>query len=285
MRYLIILILIPLIQFAVSFLGQEFLPAQNSFSVRYIVYFLQQFFAVFVPTYFLFKKESYLNQEECNPNGISNLFRFAILGICLQFLGIFINLPFSMLLQKMGYSVPPSFAPAKNVGQFLIQVFALCLTPAVFEEVLFRRMIFGTIRKKSGIAAIFFSALFFSMAHIDFFNLPATFFIGICLGIMRYRKTPLILCITTHFFVNISASGLNILLAYPAINDFFLRYFLLFMLVIVILFISCFPQKRKQEVLTDTSLKRLGAYTLKLLRNPLFYAYILLFCVLGVHHL
>ena len=207
MRYLIILILIPIIQFAVSFLGQEFLPAQNSFVIKYSFYFLQQFFAVFVPTYFLFKKESYLTKEECNPQGWMNLFRFALLGICLQFLGICINMPFNVMLQKLGYSVPPSFAPAKSFAQFAIQTVALCLTPAIFEEVLFRRMIFGSIQKKSGIAAIVFSALFFSMAHIDFFNLAATFFIGICLGMMRYRGTPLILCITTHFFVNFTANS------------------------------------------------------------------------------
>lgn len=285
MRYLIILIMIPVIQFVISFLGQEFLPAQNSFLLRYGSYFLQQFFAVFVPTYFLFKKESYLTKEECNPNGYTNLLRFAVMGICLQFLGIFINMPFSVMLQKLGYSVPPSFAPAKTFPQFLIQTLALCLTPAIFEEVLFRRMIFGSIRKKSGIAAILYSALFFSMAHIDFFNLPATFFIGICLGIMRYRKTPLILCIVAHFFVNFSATGLNILLSNPAISDFFTRYFLLFLMVFLMVFISCFPKKRNPEVLTETSLNRFGIYTLKLLKNPLFYTYILLFVILGVHNL
>ncbi len=185
MRYFIILILIPLIQFGVSVLGQEFLPAPHSFSIKYLLYFLQQFFAVFIPTYFLFKKESYLTNEECNPQKISNIPRFAMLGICLQFFGIFVNLPLSMMLQKMGFTLPPSIPAAKNLFQFAVQIFAVCLTPAIFEEVLFRRMIFHSIRKKSAIAAVVFSSLFFAMAHFDFFNFPATLFIGICLGMMQ----------------------------------------------------------------------------------------------------
>ena len=285
MRYLIILILIPFIQFAVSFLGQEFLPAPNSFAMRYLIYFLQQFFAVFVPTYFLFKKESYLNREECNPKSFFNVISFMVLGICMQFLGIFVNLPFSVQLQKMGFSPPPSIAPAKSTMQFIVQTLAICLTPAVFEEVLFRKMIFSSIRKKSAIAAIVFSAMFFAMAHSDFFNLPATFFIGICLGIARYRGTPLILCIIAHFSVNFSASVLNIILENPAANDFFLRYFLLFVVLIITLFISLFPKKTDAEELTDNAAIRFGKYLVKMLKNPLLYGYIILFVILGVRNL
>lgn len=285
MRYLIVLVFIPLIQFLVSFLGQEFLPAHNSFVIKYGIYFLQQFFAVFVPTYFLFKKESYLTKKELNPGNKLNLLKFAILGICLQFLGIFINLPFNVMLQKMGYVPPPSFQPASSRLQLVIQIFALCVTPAVFEEVLFRRMIYKTIRKKSAIAAVFFSALFFAMAHFDFFNFPATFFIGICLGIMRYRGTPLILCIVAHFFVNFSATMLNIVLANSSANEFFTKYFLLFVFVLGALFLSCFPQKKQEETFTDASAQRFGHYILKLLKNPLLYGYIILFVVLGVRNL
>ena len=203
----------------------------------------------------------------------------------MQFLGIFVTLPFSMLLQKMGFSPPPSIAPAKSAMQFAIQTLTICLTPAIFEEVLFRRMIFLTVRKRSSIAAVLFSALFFSMAHCDFFNFPATFFIGICLGIARYRGTPLILCIIAHFSVNFSASVLNIVLENPAANDFFLRYFLLFVVLIITLFISFFPKKKESEELTDESAIRFGKHLLKMLKNPLLYGYIILFVILGVRNL
>lgn len=285
MRYLIILILIPFIQLGISFLGQEFLPAPNSFLTKHLIYFLQQFFAVFVPTYFLFKKKSYLNQEECNVKGISNILQFAMLGICMQFLGIFINLPFSVMLQKTGFTPSPSIPPANSIIQLVIQTLTVCLTPAIFEEVLFRRMIFSSIKKHSGIAAIFLSALFFSMAHFDFFNLPATFFIGICLGIARYRGASLILCIMAHFCVNFSASALNILFENPAINDFFWRYFLLFIILVFTVFVSLFPKKQESEELTESALIRFGTYLLKILKNPLFYGYIILFVILGVRNL
>lgn len=285
MRYFIILIFIPFIQLTVSALGQEFLPAPHSFTVKYTIYFLQQFFAVFVPTYFLFKKESYLNKEECNPQKISNIFSCVMCGIALQFLGIFVNLPFSVMLQKMGFTPPSSLPAAKSLFQFAVQTVAICLTPAIFEEVLFRRMIFNSIRKKSALAAILFSALFFAMAHFDFFNFPATFCIGLCLGIMRYRGTPLILCIITHFSVNFCATVLNIALQHPAISDFLMRYLLLFVFLFLALLVALFPKKQTKETLTDAALKRFGNYAVNLLKNPLFYGYIILFAFLGVRSL
>ena len=206
MRYLIVLILMPLIQMGISFIGTELLSLNNSFRNVYGLVFAQQFFAVFLPTYLLFRKQEYLPKKEYIAINFSDVIRFIMIGISLQFLGIAVNLPIGILLQKFGFSAPKGLPIAKSPVQFLAQTVIICLAPAIFEEVFFRRMLFSEIRKKSVVAAVGFSALFFAMAHMDFYNFPATFLIGCCFGIARSRNVPLILLIIAHFFVNFKSN-------------------------------------------------------------------------------
>lgn len=285
MRYLIVLIAIPLIQLGVSILGQNLSFFQNSFFTVYGLVFLQQVCSVFLPTYFLFHKTNYLPQEEYKSVTLSEVIRFILIGIALQFAGISMNLPINVMLQQMGYAPPSALPMATTLVQFLFQTIVICLTPAVFEEVLFRRMIFNEIKQKSVIAAVCFSALFFAMAHLDFYNLAATFFIGCFLGIARTRGVPLILCIIAHFFVNFSASVLNHILKHPVMGDFAQRYFPLWIFISFVILITIFPKKKETNNLSLKLSNSFFKYTATLLKNPLFYGYLILFTALGVQRL
>ena len=85
MRYLIVLILMPLIQMGISFIGTELLSLNNSFRNVYGLVFAQQFFAVFLPTYLLFHKKKYLPKKECIGINFSDVSRFIAIGVSLQF--------------------------------------------------------------------------------------------------------------------------------------------------------------------------------------------------------
>lgn len=285
MRYLIVLILMPLIQMGISFIGTELLSLNNSFRNVYGLVFAQQFFAVFLPTYLLFHKKKYLPKKECIGINFSDVSRFIAIGVSLQFVGVAVNLPVSVMLQKMGYSLPKGLPMAKTPIQFFAQTVIVCLTPAIFEEVCFRRMIFSEIRKKSAVAAVLFSALFFAMAHMDFYNFPATFLIGCCFGIARTRNVPLILLIIAHFFVNLSASVLNHLLINPAISGLIQRYFLLWIFLALVILVTIFPKKKENSTPSLKLSKSFFRYLISLLKNPLFYGYCILFVVLGVRQL
>lgn len=285
MRYLIILILIPLIQLGLSFLGKEFIAIQHSFTAIHGFVLLQQICSVFLPTYLLFRKKRYLPKEEYTGVNFSEILHFAVIGILLQLIGVALNLPLNVLLRKLGCSPPSALPIAKTFLQFMIQSVVVCLVPAVFEEVLFRRMIFLEIKKKSSIAAILFSALFFSMAHIDFYNVPATLFIGCFLGIVRITGAPLILCITAHFFANFSACVLNILLKYPILERIFSLSLPFWVFLSFIIFIKIFPKKKELSEHSFINSKSFIRYIRSLLMNPLFYVFCILFVTLGVNRL
>lgn len=287
MRYFIVLIGMPLLQILTAHLFRLLVPETNSFLMTYCQIFLQQFVSVCVPVFILFRKKKYFSKEEFMVSKPGYFLRCIWLGLLLQFIGIAVNFPISALLQHFGFPLPHALPKAETLVEFLIQTVVACLTPAVFEEVLFRRMVYGTIEEWSTKAAVIFSALFFAMAHFDFHNFAATMTVGLCLGMLRYRGAPLILCITTHFFVNFSASILNIILEIPIVASLVERYYLLIVFLAIVLFAASFPKKISsslEEIPNSTvPTQKHGWY--HMLTQPLFYLYLVIFFVLGVKNL
>ncbi len=283
MRYLIILVCTPVLQFLTAYLSRYIIPETSVFVAHYLKIFLQQFISVCLPVFILFPKKKYFPREEFSVAKPGYFLRCIWLGVLLQFLGIAVNLPLSIALQKFGFTPPPSLSVAKNALQFITQTLVVCLTPAVFEEVLFRRIIFDSIRDYSVKAAVFFSALFFAMAHLDFHNFCATFFIGLMLGLLRAKGAPLILCVTSHFFVNFTASILNIFLQNDFLSSLFSRYSLLVFILAAIFFFLSFPKKLAGS--NENMTQEEKPYLKKLLSNPLFYIYLTTFFIIGVKNL
>lgn len=287
MRYFIVLIGMPFLQILTAYIFRFFVPDANSFLLTYCRIFLQQTIAVCIPVIFFFRKKSYFPKEEFTVAKPGYYLRCIWLGLLLQFVGIAANLPITALLQHFGFSAPSSLPNAKNILEFMMQIAVVCLTPAVFEEVLFRRMIFDDLAKQSKKAAILFSALFFAMAHFDFHNFAATLTIGLCLGLLRYRGAPLILCVITHFFVNFTASVLNLILEIPVASSLFERYYLLIIFLAVIMIAVSFPKKftTVYETSKDDALPISKRHWSKLFLQPLFYLYLVIFFILGVNNL
>ncbi|MBQ7951196.1 MAG: CPBP family intramembrane metalloprotease [Clostridia bacterium] len=289
MRYLIILVCTPILQYGTAQLFRYITPESamltktGAFLMQYIKIFLQQFVSVCIPVLILFRKKKYFPRDEFTVAKPGYYFRCIWLGFLLQFIGIAVNLPISVALQTFGFSPPSSLSVAKNALQFMMQTLVVCLTPAVFEEVLFRRIIFDSIRKYSVKTAIFLSALFFAMAHLDFYNFGATFFIGLMLGLLRAKGAPLILCVITHFFVNFTASILNLLLQHDFIASLFSQYSVLLYILAAVFFMLSFPKKMASE--NEIVHQSAESYLKKLFCHPLFYLYITIFFIIGVKNI
>lgn len=285
MRYLIILILMPGIQFLTGRWCQEFLPETLLFGKLYIRFFSAQILSILIPLIFVYPKDKFLAEDDFKIKKYSDLVRFSLLGVCLQFIGTALNYPLSLFLQYLGYSLPNSVPPALTGIEFFVQTLVVCLTPAVLEEVLFRRFIYNHIAGYSHQSAIFFSALFFAMAHFDFYNLMATFFIGLTLGVLRSRNISVLLCILIHFTTNLTANLLNVGFTNPFFLELFERYYPLSILFFGVLFFALLPKKDIPQGEQIVLPKPRGKFYRKLLKNPLFYGYCILFIVLGVTRL
>jgi len=78
------------------------------------------------------------------------------------------------------------------------------LIAPVTEELIFRGIIMhGLMRNYSKTSAIFFSGLLFALFHMNPWQFPATFILGILLGYLMIRTNNLLLCITGHALNNL----------------------------------------------------------------------------------
>ena len=73
----------------------------------------------------------------------------------------------------------------------------------VIEELIFRGVIMhGLMRNYSKFTAVFISALMFALFHLNPWQFPATFTLGILLGILMLRTRNIYLCILGHALNN-----------------------------------------------------------------------------------
>jgi hypothetical protein len=73
----------------------------------------------------------------------------------------------------------------------------------VIEELIFRGVIMhGLMRNYSKFTAVFISALLFALFHLNPWQFPATFILGLVLGILMLRTRNIYLCIIGHAINN-----------------------------------------------------------------------------------
>ncbi|MBO5408025.1 MAG: CPBP family intramembrane metalloprotease [Clostridia bacterium] len=287
MRYLIILILMPLIQYTARSVFRFLIPGPYEFWQTYCMIFIQHVCSIGIPLLLLYPKKKYYISNQKERTSIGDVSRFFLLGGCMQLLGTALNYPFSMLLQHFGYTLPPALPNPVDGWELILQTMVVCFTPAILEEILFRQIIYNEIAAYSKRSGIFFSALFFSMAHFDLFNLPATLLIGISLGVLRSRNISLVKCCFVHFVINFSASILNLGFNFKTFSEFFHRYYPLTVFLALVLYVAVFPKGQTGDVfiMKEESKPSTDIYLFKLLKNPLFYLYCILFFTIGVNQL
>lgn len=81
----------------------------------------------------------------------------------------------------------------------------LCILAPISEEIIFRGVIYRYLEKHSSLAAIFLSAIMFSMAHFDLRTLAPIFFIGLVLSLIRFSTGSIFASMLAHSAVNLFA--------------------------------------------------------------------------------
>ncbi len=119
-----------------------------------------------------------------------------------------INAGYHALLQHV-FALDPSKLPAITDSFTLagyglaVQLFAIALMPAVWEELAFRGLIQGRLRAVVGNAeAIGLTAALFAIIHVQWLSLPYLFLLGVVLGILRARSNSLLPGMVLHALHN-----------------------------------------------------------------------------------
>lgn len=115
-----------------------------------------------------------------------------------------LNYAYHFLLRKI-LAFPPCFDEAVIKSELSgLSVLAVCIQPAIVEELFFRYLALGTLRRSMGIhAAVLVSSVMFGIAHIGVpLSIPMLTLIGVGLGYARVVSGSLWLPILLHFFHN-----------------------------------------------------------------------------------
>lgn len=135
--------------------------------------------------------------------GWKNLFLCIIIAVVTLFgFNTLINCLFH-LFEKIGY-VPDTDLPLPldNGWWLTINLVVLAVIPAIFEELIYRGIIFNGLRKFGNVKAIILSALFFALAHGSAVQLFYQLILGVVLALVVIRTGSIVASIVIHFLNN-----------------------------------------------------------------------------------
>lgn len=139
---------------------------------------------------------------------------------------------------------------------FVLLVLVIAVMPAIGEELLFRGLVFGSMRHKYKVGwAIFFSALLFGAYHTNLVKLIPTGLLGACFAYIVYKSGSIFISMFLHFTNNFLSV---IAMKYPETMEKVLPFMvkeelsiieLMIMLVLGIVFVAAglFLINRKKE--------------------------------------
>lgn len=151
-------------------------------------------------------------------------------GFCLPvFLGVanLANLAGALINRLTGSPATSEMLPSGG-PELLVQFLALCVMPAIAEELLFRGAFQGLMRPCGSAAAIFAPALLFGVLHLDLVQGLTAFACGVFLGWLAERSGSILPGMLLHL-VNNALAFLTIYLRYyaPAEVSFGVELFIL----------------------------------------------------------
>ena len=196
-------------------------------------------------------------------------------GFCLSvFLGVanLANLAGALINRLTGSPATSEMLPSGG-PELLMQFLALCVMPAIAEELLFRGAFQGLMRPCGSAAAIFAPALLFGVLHLDLAQGLTAFACGVFLGWLAERSGSILPGMLLHL-VNNTLAFLTIYLRYyaPAEVSFGVELFILLFFPVFGAWMIC--NARRQGFSFSAGL-RPGVDVLTVFTSPVYCATVL----------
>lgn len=176
-------------------------------NIQTISFINTSIFAVFALIFALFTERKNLSEgfSQIGFRGFSpKLLPFIILiPVSSQFFCSMMTMPVNGILQLLfGFEMKEDILAPHGMAETVVAVICMCILAPVSEEILFRGVIYKRFERHSTLAAIFLSALTFSLAHLDIRSLIPIFFIGVTLGVIRFATGSIIATMLSHCVAN-----------------------------------------------------------------------------------
>lgn len=127
----------------------------------------------------------------------------------------------SAIVQNVIDAPSPQIDYKNSLFSILVSIFSISIVPAVVEEITFRGVMLGSLRRYGDKFAIFMSALLFGILHGNVSQSIFAFILGITFGYMTIKTNSLLPSIIVHMLNNL----LSVLIGSGILNS--VIYFLL----------------------------------------------------------
>ncbi|MDD6995566.1 MAG: type II CAAX endopeptidase family protein [Candidatus Borkfalkiaceae bacterium] len=126
----------------------------------------------------------------------------------------FVNTLFLGWLEKFGYTPASPVLPSVQGAKILPVLLAAAVLPACLEELFFRGILLGGMKKFGTAAAVFYGAALFALYHQSPAQTVYQFICGACFALIALRSGSILPTVVSHFINNafiivMTACGVN----------------------------------------------------------------------------
>lgn len=173
---------------------------------------------VFCGIYFSYNKLNRIEQKSCNLSfkkaNVWTCFLCILVGIIAVFgFVLLIDGVFGNMFNSMGILDSDTYTPRNDtVGFYFLNLLLLGIIPPIFEELIFRGMIFQGLRERfKPLASVLLTALLFALMHQSITQFIYPFILGIVLTIVMDKTNNLLYPMLIHAFNNITTITISFL--------------------------------------------------------------------------
>ncbi|MFZ5988298.1 MAG: CPBP family intramembrane glutamic endopeptidase [Bacillota bacterium] len=170
----------------------------------YLMLIINQFYFILFPVLFYLIKNKIDIKEVLRFNKLDLLPAFLIILISLPaYLGaLSLNVIALYVIQFTGYTPDSSMPTPENLGELLVVVLVVAVSPAICEEILHRGVLLKAYERRGSVKAVVISSILFGIFHYDITNLAAPVFLGLLIGYYVVRTNSIFAGMLAHFLNN-----------------------------------------------------------------------------------
>lgn len=137
------------------------------------------------------------------------------IALALSTLGVYSGSLLASMASSLGFSPQvPAVETPTDITTGILYAITLVVIPAFLEEIVFRGIILQPLRRFGDGFAIVVSAVLFSLAHLNLYQIPNAFLIGLLMGYFVVRSGSIWPGIIIHFVNNSVAAVFEYLMDY-----------------------------------------------------------------------
>jgi membrane protease YdiL (CAAX protease family) len=165
---------------------------------------ITEFILVALPVllYVIFKKGSIKQELRFNKLGFMNALLVTIIFVCGYPVAVFAGIIGNLFVSFFGKLIQSPIPIAENFSEYFVLLMIVAGSAGICEEILFRGLIMRGYEKLGKWPSIIFTAVLFSMLHINIQNILGPLLLGVVLGYVVYTTNSIFAGMIGHFVNN-----------------------------------------------------------------------------------